>query len=117
MTSLPKRYLEDKALRDAAKGVLEADLEHFKAALGEQGIAGRVRSQLTGKVRQRISAGARDVLEQAKGAAEDHSGVLAVLIGALVLWLARAPLLDLLGFDAAVEADEDRDMMDESRES
>jgi hypothetical protein len=117
MSALPKRYLEDKALRDAAKGVLDADLEHFKASLAEQGLVGRLGGQISGKVKRRIAAGARDVLEQAKGAAEDHSGVLAVLIGALVLWLARAPLLDLLGFDAADEADEDRDTMDESRES
>jgi hypothetical protein len=101
MTSLPQRYIEDKALRDAAKSVLDADLAHFKKALDEQGIAGRVRTQITGKVKDRISAGARDVLEQAKGAAEDHRGVLAVLVGALILWLAREPLLGLLGLDDA----------------
>ncbi|MFN3988713.1 MAG: hypothetical protein ACK4IS_00485 [Erythrobacter sp.] len=114
MTSLPKRYLEDKALRDAARQVLDADLEHFKASLAEQGLVGRVGGQITGKVKRRISAGARDVLEQAKGVADDHRGVLAVLVGALVLWLAREPLLALLGLDDADEPDEN---LDESRES
>ncbi|MFL0670537.1 MAG: hypothetical protein ACJLS3_03625 [Erythrobacter sp.] len=118
MTSLPKRYVEDKALRDAAKGVLEADVAHFKAALAEQGIAGRVGAQITGKVKNRITAGAHDVIEQAKSAAEDHRGVLAVLVGALILWLAREPLLGLLGLDNApgeAELDADADeAMDET---
>ncbi len=107
MTSLPKRYIEDKAMRDAAKGVLEADLEHFKTTLAEQGLAGRVSAQITGKVRRRISAGARDVFAQAQNLAEDHRGVLAVLVGALVLWFAREPLLGLLGWDSAEEAESD----------
>jgi hypothetical protein len=105
MTSLPKRYVEDKALRDAAKGVLEADLEHFKATLAEQGLAGRVQAQITGKIKRRISAGAQDVLAQAKETASDHRGVLAVLVGALILWFARAPLLELLGLDDDNAAD------------
>lgn len=104
MTALPQRFIEDKALRDAAKAVLDADLAHLNDSLAAQGIAGRVRAQLTGKVRRRISAGARDVLDQAKGAAEDNRGVLAVLVGALVLWLAREPLLSALGLGAADDA-------------
>lgn len=118
MTALPPRYVEDKALRDAAKGVLEADVAHFKAALDEQGIAGRVRAQITGKVKNRISAGAQDVIAQAKSAADDHRGVLAVLVGALILWLAREPLLGLFAQDDAPgEADfgdaMDQDAMDQ----
>ncbi len=117
MTSLPRRFIEDKALRDAARQVLDADLEHFKGALAEQGIASRVRGQITGKLRRRIAAGARDALEQAKGAAEDHRGVLAVLVGALVLWLARAPLLELLGLDTADGVPDNVEAMDEGEES
>jgi hypothetical protein len=117
MTALPPRYVEDKALRDAAKGVLDADLAHLKAALDEEGIAGRVRAQITGKVKDRISAGAQDVIAQAKGAADDHRGVLAVLVGALILWLAREPLLGLLGRDdPPVEADFG-DAMDDNEDS
>lgn len=114
MTALPKRYLEDKALRDAAKGVLDADLAHFKASLAEQGLLGRVSGQITGKVKRRLSAGAHDVLEQARQAAGDHRGVLAVLVGALILWLAREPLLGLLGFDAPDDPTQDT-VMDESQ--
>jgi hypothetical protein len=105
VTSLPKRYVEDKALRDAAKLVLDTDLAHFKGSLAEQGIAGRLRGQITGKVKRRLSAGARDVFEQARDAADDHRGVLAVLVGALLLWLAREPLLGLLGLGDEAEAE------------
>lgn len=97
MKPLPTRFIEDKALRDAAKAVLDADLALFKAGLAEKGIAGRLRDQITGKVRRRVVGGARDVLEQAKTQASDHPSALAVLIGAIILWFAREPLLGLLG--------------------
>lgn len=112
MTPLPKRYVEDKALRDAAKLVLDADLAQFKETLAEQGIAGRVRGQITGKVKRRLSAGARDVIEQAKSASENHRGVIAVLVGALLLWLAREPLLSLFGLGDDAET-ETETLMDE----
>lgn len=105
MSSLPKRYVEDKAVRDAAKLVLDADLAHFKASLAEQGISGRLRGQITGKVKRRLSAGARDVIEQAKSTAEDHRGMLALLVGAVLLWLAREPLLGLLGLGDETEVE------------
>lgn len=98
MNALPPRFHEDKALRDAAKAVLDADLAHFKASLDEQGIGGRVKDQITGKMKRRVVSGARDVLAQAKEQASDHRGVLAVLVGALIMWLAREPLLGWLGF-------------------
>lgn len=110
MKPLPTRFIEDKALRDAAKAVLDADLALFKAGLAEKGIAGRLRDQITGKVRRRVVGGARDVLEQAKTQASDHPGALAVLIGAIILWFAREPLLGLLGLgddDAADGAEFD----------
>lgn len=97
MSALPQRFIEDKALRDAAKAVLDADIALFKASLEQQGIAGRVRSQITGKMQRRVINGARDVLDQAKEQASDHPGVLAILIGAIILWFAREPLLDLFG--------------------
>lgn len=97
MTALPPRFQQDKALRDAAKAVLDADLAHFKASLDDQGIGGRVKAQITGKVKRRVVSGARDVLAQAKEQASDHRGVLAVLVGAIILWLAREPLLGWLG--------------------
>jgi hypothetical protein len=113
MTSLPRQFREDKALRDAAKAVLEADIAHFKDSMAEHGLGGRITSQITGKVKRRISGGAQDILEQAKEQASDHRGVLAVLIGAVVLWFAREPVFGWLGVG---ETDEDEGDEDEDYE-
>lgn len=94
MTRLPDRFIEDRAIRDAARAVLAEDIEHLRASLSEEGIASRVSSGVTGTISNRIRTGARDVLEQAKAQAGDNKGVLAVLVGALVLWFARGPILE-----------------------
>lgn len=92
MTRLPDRFLEDRALRDNARAVLAEDIERLRASLAEEGIGSRVSSGVTATISGRIRTGARDVLEQAKAQAGDHKGVLAMLLGAIVLWLAREPL-------------------------
>jgi hypothetical protein len=99
MSRLPRQFEEDRAMRDAARKVLDADIAHLKKGLAEQGIAGRVKAQIVGRISTRISEGARDVLDQAKEKASDHRGVLAALLGAIILWFAREPLLQFLGLD------------------
>ncbi len=88
--ALPHRFIEDRALRDAARAVLAEDIERLRAQLGEESIASRVSSSVSSTITGRIRSGARDVLAQAG----DHKGVLAVLIGAIILFLARGPILD-----------------------
>lgn len=107
MTSLPRQFREDKALRDAAKAVLDADIAHFKESIAEEGIGGRLKSQITGKVKRRVSSGAQDILDQAREQASDHRGVLALLVGAIVLWFARTPILGWLGLRDEDEGDEE----------
>lgn len=94
MTRLPQRFIEDRAMRNAARAVLAEDIEHLRASLSEQGIASRVSSGVTDTITARIRTGARDVLAQARAQAGDHKGVLAILVGAIILWLARGPILD-----------------------
>jgi hypothetical protein len=94
MTRLPASFVEDRALRDAARALLTEDIERLRASLSEEGIASRVSSGVTTTVSSRIRTGARDVLAQAKAQAADNKGVLAVLIGAIILFLARGPILD-----------------------
>lgn len=96
MSQLPPRFVEDRALRDAARAVLEEDIARLRASLGEQGVASRVSASVGTTITGRIRAGADDVLEQAKQAASDYRGVLAVLVGAILLWLMRGPLLALI---------------------
>ena len=46
--------------------------------------------------------GAEEVFELAKDRADDNRGVIAVLIGALFLYLARQPILEILGLSEPV---------------
>jgi len=94
MTRLPDRFIEDRALRDAARAVLTNDIARLRAALNEQGVAGRVSSSVGSTVSQRVRRGASDLLDQAKTQASDHIGVLTVLVGAILLWFARAPIIE-----------------------
>lgn len=105
MTALPPRFIEDRALRDAARAVLEEDVARLRDSLEEEGVTSRVTSSVGTTITGRIRAGANDVLEQAKQAASDHRGVLSVLIGAILLWLMRGPLLALIEGEDEDEAD------------
>ncbi len=98
MSQAEQRLREDRAMRDAARAVLIADFEHTKATFSVKGMASRVGG--------RISDGAKDVVEVAKAQADDKPGVIAVLVGAIVLWLGREPLLEALGL---VDPDETED--------
>ncbi|MEM1195877.1 MAG: hypothetical protein AAGH57_07210 [Pseudomonadota bacterium] len=89
MSRLPEEFQQDKALRDAALAVLVADIEHARVSLSGKAVAARVVGT--------IGDGARDALEVAKGHADDNRGFIAALIAALALWLARVPLLEILG--------------------
>jgi len=103
MTNLPDRFIQDRSMRDAARAVLTDDIARLRAHLDEQGIASRVSTSVGSTISGRIQSGARDVLAQARAQAVDHKGVLAILIGAIILWFARGPILDWfdqLGADA-----------------
>lgn len=100
MGKLDQQFYEDRALRDAAREVVMADIAHAKSSLSGKSITGRV----TG----RIGEGAKDVFEVAKAHGEDNRGIIAALIGAIILWLAREPILEILGLEkSASEADQE----------
>ncbi len=98
MNRLPDEFHEDRALRDAARAVLMADIEHARRSLSKEG--------LTNRVTGRIGDGAKDVIEVAKVQAEDKRGIIAGLIALLALWFARQPLLEIFGL-APISEDED----------
>lgn len=107
MTALPPSFLEDRAMRDAARAVLEEDIARLRASLDEQGVASRVTSSVGTTVTSRIRAGANDVLTQVKQGAADNPGIIALVIGAIVLWLMRGTLLDVI--ESALEGGDDED--------
>ena len=87
MSKLKRQMLEDRALRDAARALIEGDVAHLRSDLSAKGIGERVIGS--------VGEGATDVFERATEAADNHRGVLAALIGAVVLWFARNPILEL----------------------
>lgn len=96
MSALPQRFVEDRALRDAARAVLDEDIARLRASLGEQGVASRVTSSIGTTVTGRLKAGASDVLVSAKDTAIENRGMIALLVSAVLLWLMRGPLLALM---------------------
>jgi hypothetical protein len=89
--TLERHFREDRLLRDAARALVEADVANLRAGLAERSIPGRIAD--------RISEGAADVLDEAVEVAEDHKGAIAALVGAIVLWFARHPIMDLFADD------------------
>ncbi|GMN01551.1 hypothetical protein [Erythrobacter sp. MTPC3] len=89
MSNVDQQFFEDRAIRDAARENLMADVAHVRASLSGAGIASRMFG--------RVGDGAKDVLEVAKDSAEDNRGIVAALVGAVLLWLSRGPIMDLLG--------------------
>lgn len=110
MTRLPERYLEDRALRDAARAVLTEDVTVLRGSLAEEGIASRVSSGVASRISRRVKTGASDVWAQASAQAGERKGVLGVIIAAVILWFLRAPIFDwldeLAGPETPAESDD-----------
>lgn len=81
-----EQLIADRHLRDAARALVVADLANLKADLSLRGIGGRAVD--------RVVEGANEVYSEAIEVAADNKGVLAAIIGALVLWFAREPIQD-----------------------
>lgn len=89
MSKLEQQFREDRMLRNAARENFFADVEHVKTSFSGKGLAERTV--------ERVGAGAKDAFEHASIAADNNRGVLAALIGAIILWFARNPIIEALG--------------------
>lgn len=107
MTRLPDRFIEDRALRDAARAVLTEDIDRLRGSLAEQGIASRVSTGVSSTISERIRSGARDVLAEVRAQAGERKGLIAGIIAAIVLFLARGPILEWI--EELLESDFDED--------
>ena len=97
--ALERQLREDRALRNAARALFDADIAHLKASLSGKSISSRIVD--------RIGEGASEVLDEAMEVADNHKGVIATLIAAIVLWFARHPIIDLLTEDDDVGSEPD----------
>ena len=98
MTDRRLRMLEDRYLRDSARALVEADVEHLKADFAHKGVAERAFD--------RVREGVGDLYDEAVDAAEDNKGALAAMIAAILVWLARNPILEMLGLSGDEESAE-----------
>lgn len=92
-------------LRDAAKAVLLADITNVRADLATRGVGDRIAD--------RVSDSAIGVFHEAIEVADNNKGALAALVGAIVLWFARHPIMSLFTGD---HMDEDRDNQSDDAE-
>ena len=88
MTGRRMQMIEDRHVRDAARVLVEVDLQNLRTNLSLKGIGERAVD--------RITQGASDVFEEARDIATDNKGILAAIIAALVLWFARDPIRERL---------------------
>ncbi len=103
------RVLADRYLRDSARALVEADFEHLRSNLAGKTLASRAVD--------RLSEGASDLYEEAVELAEDNKGALAALLAAVLVWFARNPIFELLGFGGfGGGSDETRDDTDRERD-
>ena len=104
------QMLADKHLRDSARALVDADIEHLKADLTYKGVGERIID--------RAKEGAIDLYEDAVDIADDNKGALAALLAAVVVWFARHPILAAFGFEGAGhdEEDEEWDLRDRAEE-
>jgi hypothetical protein len=93
--SLEVRVAEDRKLRDAALEVFSTDLRFIREDLRAKGVGERIA--------ERIGSSAMGVVDEAVNYAEANTGRVAAALAAIVLWFARAPLLNglarIFGFD------------------
>lgn len=98
MADRKTRMLEDKYLRDSARALVDADIQHIKADFAAKSLGQRAMD--------RVAEGAMDLYEEAIDVAEDNKGALAALVAAIVVWFARNPILSAFGLGSDEEDDE-----------
>lgn len=105
MNGLERQLAEDKALRDAARGLFSADLAVVRADLAARGVGARIAD--------RLGESTLDMVDEAVDYAAENRGAVTAGLAAIVLWFARGPILDALG--ALLGDDEtDDDALDEA---
>lgn len=85
---LERQLRADRMLRDAARAMVDADIAYLRASLAGRSIPSRIA--------HRIGEGAHDAVDEAAEFAGENKGLIAAAVAALILWLARHPLINLL---------------------
>lgn len=84
MTAIDVQLAEDRALRDAARRLLDADLAFIREDLSQRSAGGRIAD--------RAIDAALDTTDDALNYARNHAAVLLGITAAVGAWLARRPI-------------------------
>ncbi len=88
-----RRFEQDRALRDAAKDLVQQDLDFLRGNNAERGVGGRIAD--------RARSGASNLAGEATDYASDNRGTVAAGVAlagaALALAIFRRPLLEAIG--------------------
>lgn len=87
MNEAERQLAEDRAVRRQARGLFDTRLAQVKADYEARGIGGRIKAKAADR--------AFDAADQAIDVARQSKGIIAATIGALALWIFRAPLVAL----------------------
>ena len=99
MSDRRTRMLEDKYLRESARALVEADIEHLKSDFSHKSLGERAFD--------RVREGAADLYEEAIDVADDNRGALAALVA--WRWGDELPLARAQGRLMRVEETRDED--------
>lgn len=84
MSAIDLQLAEDRALRDAAKRLFDADVAFIREDLAQRSAGGRVAD--------RAADAALDTADDALSAAREHKTILLVVTAGIVAWFARRPI-------------------------
>lgn len=84
MTAIDLQLAEDRALRDAAKRLFDADIAFIREDLAQRGAGGRIAD--------RAVDAALDTADDGLNLAAEHKTALIAITTALVAWFARRPI-------------------------
>lgn len=89
MKPIDAQLAEDRALRDAARRLLDADIACLREDVAQRGPAARIAC--------RIGDAALDTVDDATAWGGEHRGLLLGVAGLAVAWFARKPLAEGVG--------------------
>lgn len=88
MTDPARQLLEDRALRDAARGLVQDDIAFIRDSVAARSLPARLADRVTG--------GARDIADEAAIVADENrvmlGSVVALGVAGLAAWVFREPL-------------------------
>lgn len=88
MTNIKQKLREDKALRDDARALVEAGVEQVRTVVSSGQLKGRATEQVSGKANKAVKVAGKT--------ADQNKEYIAAAAGALILWLARKPIMALI---------------------